>query len=489
MCAKDATPNGDYYAQLAVLHTSDGILVSDREDRTEWCNQAFTRLSGYALADIVGKVPGALLHGPETDPSTVSRIRETIRARQTLKTEILNYTKAGAPYWVELRITPIFDADGLHTQFLSVSRDITERKMLEATSVEMREREAQAQHERKLFAQTSEWLYSAKSLDELLMVTRRAMHTLMPEANGALYVYGSSRDWLDLAASWGDDESPPRQITPDSCWALRRGRAYSYGIRPIEFPCEHAHDPNVPYFCVPIIAHGETIGLLHMNFPAYDRTLIPRAVLETFLQQRWDLALLCGEQISLAIANVRLRQELHDQSMRDPLTNLFNRRWFLEAAARELGRARVEGIPVSFISLDVDHFKRFNDDHGHDAGDIVLRRVGQLLSTCFAENAYPCRIGGEEFVVLFPGRTATEAGTSAEDFRRDIAELTVSHDGKALPRITVSAGVAGYPGDGKDTLSLLKAADRALYRAKEEGRNRVIVSDRGADNTLSTLGS
>lgn len=477
MCAKDATPGGDYYAQLAVLHTSDGILVSDREDRTEWCNQAFTRMSGYALADIVGKVPGTLLHGPETDPATVTRIRETIRARQTLKTDIMNYTKAGVPYWVELRITPIFDADGLHTQFLSVSRDITERKVLEAASVEMREREAQAQHERKLFAQTSEWLYSAKSLEELLMVTRRAMHTLMPEANGALYVYGSSRDWLDLAASWGDDENPPRQITPDSCWALRRGRAYSYGTRPIEFPCEHAHDPNVPYFCVPIIAHGETIGLLHINFPAYDRTLIPRAVLETFLQQRWDLALLCGEQISLAIANVRLRQELHDQSMRDPLTNLFNRRWFLDAAARELGRARSEGHPVSFISLDVDHFKRFNDDHGHDVGDLVLRRVGQVLAARFGHGSYACRIGGEEFVILCPGSTTDEAAAAAESVRAEIAELELVHAGTTLPRITVSAGVASFPTDGAEALAVLKSADMALYRAKDEGRNRVTRAD------------
>src|SRR5690606_23949944 len=143
---------------------------------------------------------------------------------------------------------------------------------------------------------------------------------------GQLYIYSSSRDTLELAAQWGDGE-PDAHIGAEDCWALRRGRAYSYGIKAIEFACGHVHGKDHPYFCLPIIAQGETIGLLHLCFSAFDRTLVPREFIETFMQQRWEVGLLCAEQISLAVANVQLRHELQDQSERDPLTNLWNRRW------------------------------------------------------------------------------------------------------------------------------------------------------------------
>jgi diguanylate cyclase (GGDEF)-like protein len=225
------------------------------------------------------------------------------------------------------------------------------------------------------------------------------------------------------------------------------------------------------YVCVPIIAHGETIGLLHIE-PSDAAINKP----ETDWNQRWDLSLLCGEQISLALANVRLRQELIDQSLRDQLTSLSNRRWFVDAAHREILRASKTGAPLSLISLDVDHFKRFNDNHGHDAGDTVLREMGKLMAEFFRKGQYPCRIGGEEFVVLCPGMDKAAALTLAEAFRTSISGLTLNYDGMPLPSITVSGGVASYPEDGTGVTELGKTADEALYRAKSGGRDRVIAA-------------
>ena len=123
---------------------------------------------------------------------------------------------------------------------------------------------------------------------------------------------------------------------------------------------------------------------------------------EAFFIQRWELALLCAEQISLAVANVRLRQELEDQSVRDPLTDLWNRRWLLEAAHKEVMRYRSDGVPLSIISLDVDHFKKFNDHHGHDAGDLVLRAIGAQMKEIFTDDCAPCRIGAKNLSYCVP---------------------------------------------------------------------------------------
>ena len=272
------------------------------------------------------------------------------------------------------------------------------------------------QGERKLLSQVSEWLYSAKSMGELLMVVSKSLETLLPEAEGQLFIYANSRDMLDLRAKWGGAGGPDH-IEADECWSLRRGRAYAFGGRAIEFPCAHVTCQDTPYFCLPVIAQGDTIGLLHLAFTGLDPISTGKGHVKELLDRRWELALLCAEQISLAVANVQLRQELLDQSVRDPLTGLWNRRWFLDAALKEMKRAGRTGSDVSLVSLDVDHFKRFNDHHGHDAGDIVLREVGALMRQLMPHPLAPCRLGGEEFVILCPGLTHDETLARAESFR------------------------------------------------------------------------
>jgi diguanylate cyclase (GGDEF)-like protein len=192
------------------------------------------------------------------------------------------------------------------------------------------------------------------------------------------------------------------------------------------------------------------------------------------------LGLVCAEQISLAIANVKLRDQLRDQSIRDVLTGLFNRRYMLETCRREFSRAARAGHNISILSIDVDHFKKYNDNHGHDAGDMVLRAVGNCLENLFRNEDIPCRFGGEEFVVVLPGADADAALRRAEQLRSKIEEIVVRYLEKNLPRITVSIGVAVFPGAGDNPHTVLKAADEALYRAKEKGRNRVELSGAAA---------
>jgi diguanylate cyclase (GGDEF)-like protein len=218
--------------------------------------------------------------------------------------------------------------------------------------------------------------------------------------------------------------------------------------------------------------------MLHLEFVSeHAKRGEPYPAAEMAEQRR--LGLVCAEQISLAIANVKLRDQLRDQSIRDALTGMFNRRYMMETCRREFSRAARASQPVSILSIDVDHFKKFNDNHGHDAGDTVLRAVGDLLKSSFRDEDVPCRFGGEEFVVLLPGATAEAAAQKAEELRSRVEALIVRYVDGNLPRITISIGVAAFPGSGDSPQAVLKAADEALYRAKDAGRNCVEPSPTG----------
>lgn len=342
-------------------------------------------------------------------------------------------------------------------------------EVLQAASIERQKMTREA----ALLSELNEWLQCCKSLDELYGMVAQFLSRLLPDCAGTLYVYANSRDVLESTKAWNGGKITPA-MHPDDCWALRRGRTYMFGGKEIDFPCTHVTSPTTGHYCcIPILAHGETIGLLHLDLgrPGEQvKAALPAVILE---QQR--LGLVCAEQISLAIANVKLRDQLRDQSIRDPLTGLFNRRYLMETCRREFSRAARTGQCVSILSIDVDHFKTFNDNHGHDAGDTVLRAVGECLQENFRDEDVPCRFGGEEFVVIVAGASPADGIRKAEDLRAKIEALAVRYLDGNLPRITISVGVAAFPRSGATPQEVLKAADEALYRAKEEGRNRVHV--------------
>lgn len=168
----------------------------------------------------------------------------------------------------------------------------------------------------------------------------------------------------------------------------------------------------------------------------------------------------------------KLQAQLREQTIRDPLTGLFNRRYLDETMEHEIARARRDGYPLSVIMLDIDHFKRLNDTYGHPAGDEVLKTLGELLLKCARSGDIACRYGGEEFILILPRMPLDTAVLRANDWREQYAELSV-HFGDFVLTSTLSAGVATFPAHGANRDSLIEAADRALYAAKHHGRNRV----------------
>lgn len=467
-----ATPDEDpsFYAHLAVTHATDSIVVTGTDGRLVWVNNAFQILSGYTLEEVRGQKPGDLLHGDATDRETVDSIRQALQEKRPIRCEIYNYAKSSKGYWIELSIVPIFDHNGTHTHFMAVERDITERRKLEARAASLLEQERFREKERSSLSKTSEWLYAARTIDEVLAVTKKSIQAIMPAATGLLYFYSNSRDTLDLVASWGDTECLAH-FGPDDCWSMRRGRAYAFGTEQIQFTCGHVQSEAVPYFCLPLVAHGETIGMLHLRFPEIDLSKELTVEVLEWLNSRWETAAFCVEQISMAIANVNLRTELLEQSTRDQLTGLWNRRWFLDTASREFRRSRLIQNPFSLISLDIDHFKSFNDNHGHAAGDIVLKEFGSLLYKTFGDQMSPCRMGGEEFMIICPNMSADSCAVAAEKIRSELRSIELKVGGRQLPPITVSQGISCSETDSIDLFELMRCADEALYAAKAAGRD------------------
>jgi diguanylate cyclase (GGDEF)-like protein len=218
---------------------------------------------------------------------------------------------------------------------------------------------------------------------------------------------------------------------------------------------------------VPLITHDEVVGLVHLEGLA--REAAARAEQE-------QLAVTVAEQLALALGNARLRESLRRQSVLDPLTGLFNRRYFDETLRRELARSRRMASPLSLVVLDVDHFKHVNDGFGHAAGDAVLRAIAQLVRQSIRYCDVACRYGGEELVILMPDCAQPDAARRAEALRADIAGAPPMNDGAGPDIITASFGVAEYPLHGADADALFLAADQAMYRAKREGRNRVVLA-------------
>lgn len=472
--------------RLVVEHTTDVIVLTDTEGLISWTNPAFTKLTGFATEEALGRKPGDLLQGDATSPETQKEISRALKSRVPIKTEIVNYTKTGELYWVELNIIPIYDENGRHINFMSIEREISERKDMEFQQNLQAMQDKSRRDERRLLSQIGEWLHACKSVEELLDVISTGLEKLLPGTSGGLFLYSNSRDVLEDVCRWNSG-APGASIEPDDCWSLRRGRSYVYGQAELNYACHHVSAaPTAPYICIPVIAHGDAIGLLHvsLDYMALHEARQPEQETEIVIKR--ELALTCAEQISLALANVRLRDELRDQSVRDQLTGLFNRRWFLEQCRREIQYAQRHASPFTLIAFDVDHFKAFNDNYGHDAGDMVLREVGETLAAHAATGSTACRLGGEEFSVICPGMDSAAAADLAETLRAAIASISISYGAGNLPRITMSAGVAQL-GDAAVTVQdLMKTADKALYEAKRLGRDRVaIASDGRADSAIS----
>ena len=334
----------------------------------------------------------------------------------------------------------------------------------------------QRTQEISLLSEMGGLLQTCLTADEVYVVVAQSVQQLFSSESGAVYTFNTLRHSLEAVTAWGGFQPDEHALPPSDCWALRRGRTHMVTNPGLELLCYHLSSPlPSAYICVPMMAQGEMLGLLHLQFNP-DRAGRPEDLQRILEEHKQPLAMAVAENIAFSLANLKLHETLYIQSTHDPLTGLFNRRNMEETLDRELHRMARKGRSLGIIMLDLDHFKKFNDTFGHQAGDALLRELGAFLQKNIRGEDFACRYGGEEFVIILPETPLEITLQRAEKLRKDVGQLAISYRGQALGAITLSLGAAGFPEHGSTSEAILRAADSALYSAKAGGRDQVVTA-------------
>jgi diguanylate cyclase (GGDEF)-like protein/PAS domain S-box-containing protein len=451
----------------------DGILILDADTGVIVDSNPFLEgMLGYAHDEMVGKTIWEI--GPFRDITASREAFEQLQATEYARYENLPLETKEKEFREVEFISNVYLVNGTRVIQCNI-RDITERRRAEgdlrvaneklaALVTELRKRDAEMQ----LLFRLSDLLQTCNTQDEAYQVVSTMTGELFAGQDGCLAVLRPGMPDLKVVACWGQTSPVESSFTMDDCWALRQGQPHEVLDPQASLPCHHFVDqPETGYLCIPLTVQGETLGLLCL-METDARTSEQR------LSQR-HLALALGESIKLSLFNLRLQERLREQATRDPLTGLFNRRHLEDSLDRELHRARRRQSALSVAMLDLDHFKQFNDTFGHDAGDALLRELGNVLRTALRQSDISCRYGGEEFVLVFPDSSLADTEKRVEEIRVLVKGIEVREGDRLLGAISVSAGIAAAPEHGSTARDLLRAADDAMYAAKEAGRDRVVV--------------
>ena len=462
--------------ETLVQNSPLATVVLDPQQRILLCNPAFEDLFLYQRQGIVGNKLGDLIEDEVTGTDTIE-VSPSLLSGRVLHATGRRRRSNGILVDVEIYGVPVFVNGKLEGVYV-VYQDITERQRAEEALQHanvvlkgwLRALEKRSE-ETTLLNEMVDLLQTCVSAEEAYAVIARSAQQLFPSDAGALCVLNASQNLVEAVAIWGQSLVGERVFAPEECWALRRGQVHAVDDPAPGLVCRHLGAlRDVSYLCVPMMGQGEALGVLHVQSGGSSGEGQNRL---TDAQQR--LAVTAARHIALALANLRLRETLRMQSIRDPLTGLFNRRYMEESLARELRRAARNQRRLGAIMLDLDKFKVFNDTYGHEAGDTLLRELGEFLRSRTRGEDIACRYGGEEFVVILPEASMEVTQQRAERLREEFKHLNVQHRGRSLGPVTLSVGVAVFPEHGSTAEEILRAADHALYQAKAEGRDRVAL--------------
>lgn len=467
-----------------ILFTEGRRILRGNRRMAELCDASPDKLSGSTVDSLLATEADSAVFG-----AALTTIRDSAMAAEA---ELHLRRKDGSTLLIDVYGKPLA-AGGRNGagEILWVIRDKTDAMLMDA---ERREHARKLQEsnarlasslqaseirakEIVLLTELSSVLQSCQAPNEIFAAVQNYAGFLFPEEAGALYLMNETRDAVTRGPHWGELTSAATSFPLEDCWALRRGTTFPISPASQGLVCGHAACREIHgsgsgsgYVCQPLVAQNHLMGLLYRE--AYG---------PAFAEGADQLATMLAEQVSLALANLDLREQLRSQAIRDQLTGLYNRRFLEDALTRETGRAARSGEPVAVAILDVDHFKRVNDTYGHEAGDAVLRELGQVLLKTIRKTDIVGRFGGEEFLMLLPGASVEVAQARALAVLEAVRAMeVVIPNGAPLNHITASIGVAAMPLHVARGDALVAAADAALYQAKGQGRNRVILSDRRA---------
>jgi diguanylate cyclase (GGDEF)-like protein/PAS domain S-box-containing protein len=480
--AKQLTGRTDFLNSL-IDHNPLAIAILDHAGKVQLCNNAFSTMFLHPREAIAGQHLGAVISLIE-DPRQPGEAPELRISGESSYQVVRRRRRDGAILDLELHAVSI-DLESGSAGALIIYRDISAQveaakaskeyaESLHALVGELEMRATQI----TLLNEMSDLLQCCSNSTEAFAVISQSARRLFYRATaGALFLLDSSRNATDVKASWGSLQASEPLFYADACWALRRGKPHWSDQPDGTVGCQHLKRTVASiHLCVPLMAHGEALGVMQLEYERKDGKSGEDSF-ESLQDSQQRLALAAAGQMGLSLASLRLRETLREQSLRDPLTGLYNRRFMQESLEREVLRAQRRKRPLSVAFLDLDHFKFFNDRFGHDAGDAVLRTLGELLRSHYRAEDVICRYGGEEFAVILPETTAREAAKRSDSLRLAVKALTISHRGATLGTISVSIGIACYPEHASNAQQLLHTADTCLYTSKARGRDRITIAE------------
>jgi diguanylate cyclase (GGDEF)-like protein/PAS domain S-box-containing protein len=469
------------YLDSLIQNSPLGIVVLDRKGQIELANSAFEELFQCQRHEL-GSIDLGSMGIPDDEATDSEQLIPQIFAGNALRRTVRQRRKDGKILDLALHGVPLLLNNDVRGAYL-IYEDISEQA---------RAIEAQRQHAESLDLLVKELELRTKqitSLNEMgsllecsgtvkdaCAVVANSMQKLFPDApEGVLYLFKSSRNLLEGVVRWGSVGVSEPTFLPDACWSLRRGQPHWTEHPGSGITCHHlTKSSTAQCLCVPMVAQGNTVGVLHLEFESATERYDSGA--QNVMDSRQRLATSAASQIALSLASLQLRDTLREQSIRDPLTRLFNRRFLEESLERELQLASRKTQPLTVLFLDLDHFKRFNDNFGHDAGDMVLQSLADLFRTFFRSTDICCRYGGEEFAIILPESSSRDAVLRADALRSEVKGLRLQYKRQPLGALSLSAGIAAFPEHGSTSDQLLKLADQCLYQSKARGRDVVTVA-------------
>lgn len=471
---------------LILQSAGEGILGLDRSGSHTFVNGAAAEMLGWKPEELIGRKSHPMWHYAHPDgtpyPEEECRIYATLRegTPSQVNDEVF-WRKDGTSFPVEYTTTPILEEDNIVGSVITF-RDITDRKKSEDWLRDAYSEITRSVHELEernreigLLSEMGSLLQACVDEEEARAVIARFSHQMFSSDSGAVYLLAGEKNLLEAIASWGNISKEELVITPAECWGLRLGKTYDVEDINTEIVCPHIrHAVTGPYLCIPMMAQGETLGLLHLEM-AQESRFMPSDTKERVRSHKRRFASAVAEDMALALANFRLRNTLYFQSIHDPLTGLFNRRYMEELLDKELLRTARKESSLGLIMIDIDYFKEVNDRFGHEAGDVFLHELGIFLQRNIRGGDYACRYGGEEFLIILPEATLESTRERAEQLLERARKMSIAYRDQTIGAVTLSMGISAFPDCGLTAEELLRAADSALYRAKSEGRNRVML--------------
>ncbi|MBN1376059.1 MAG: diguanylate cyclase, partial [Dehalococcoidia bacterium] len=456
----------------------DPVFMTTSDGRWLEVNDAAVEVFGYGSMQELKESPVINVYAI-TDQR--KELTEAIASRGFVKDmPVLFRRKNGELIDALLTAAALRDKSGQVVGFQGTVKDITEMKQTQQALVEANERlqeglssAEQRNREITLLGEMAQSIQTSRDMQAAYLGTAEYMGKLFVGDSGYIAEINADDQCVEVKASFGKPQG--KTIFPMSeCIALQTAKVHESDGSNTASICPHMVPFHGCFISIPLQTSGGSSWLLHLQHG--NENLIPPETCQQWIKSHRLLMLSAGQELAVALSNVRLRETLHEQAIRDSLTGLFNRRYMEEILDQQLNSARKTGSAIGFIMADLDNFKKFNDTYGHEAGDLLLQTVANRIRNAIRVEDVACRYGGEEFLIILPNAGIKDTYTRAMQMREDIRNISIRYGEQRLGTVTISMGVSAFPDNGNEAYMLIRCADIAMYEAKQAGRDCVKVA-------------